>query len=252
MAALDFPASPTLNQTYPSPAVPGVPVYTWDGEKWTTTGGAVGSTGAADDPPLMDGTASVGSSTQWAREDHRHPSDTTRVAKTGDTMTGHLSLPTAPAAANAVRKDYVDAADATLQAAIAALPAPPVAATAAEYLANSAPTKMLTPGAVWSAAATIGLTDAASVAPNFSLGLDFYWSIGAAGRTLANPTNATKQGQKGTIRLINGSGTVTTYGPAYKFAGGTKPSSTVGQYDIISYFVVDASNIYCTFNGNFA
>jgi hypothetical protein len=34
-----------------------------------------------------------------------------KVAKLGGTMTGHLSLPTSPAAANAVRKDYVDAAD---------------------------------------------------------------------------------------------------------------------------------------------
>ena len=30
------------------------------------------------------------------------------VLKSGSTMTGHLSLPTSPAAANAVRKDYVD------------------------------------------------------------------------------------------------------------------------------------------------
>jgi hypothetical protein len=36
----------------------------------------------------------------------------TYVNVTGDTMTGHLTLPTGPAAANAVRKDYVDAADA--------------------------------------------------------------------------------------------------------------------------------------------
>jgi hypothetical protein len=34
------------------------------------------------------------------------------VAKAGDTMTGHLTLPVTPAAANAVRKDYVDAATA--------------------------------------------------------------------------------------------------------------------------------------------
>jgi len=33
-----------------------------------------------------------------------------KVAKAGSTMTGHLTLPTTPAAANAVRKDYVDAA----------------------------------------------------------------------------------------------------------------------------------------------
>jgi hypothetical protein len=64
--------------------------------------------------PIMDGTATVGTSTSFSRQDHIHPSDTSRVAKTGDTMAGHLSLPTGPAAANAVRKDYVDAADATL------------------------------------------------------------------------------------------------------------------------------------------
>ena len=41
-----------------------------------------------------------------------------RVAKAGDTMTGHLSLPTTPAAANAVRKDYVDSAISTSAATI--------------------------------------------------------------------------------------------------------------------------------------
>jgi hypothetical protein len=40
--------------------------------------------------------------------------DNEKVQKTGDTMSGHLSLPTSPAAANAVRKDYVDAAAAVL------------------------------------------------------------------------------------------------------------------------------------------
>jgi len=45
---------------------------------------------------------------------------TAKVAKAGDTMTGHLVLPTGPGATNAVRKDYVDAADATLTAGLAA------------------------------------------------------------------------------------------------------------------------------------
>jgi len=44
--------------------------------------------------------------------------DTEKVAKAGDVMSGHLSLPTGPAAANAVRKDYVDTADAALTTAI--------------------------------------------------------------------------------------------------------------------------------------
>ena len=42
----------------------------------------------------------------------------TAVKRGGDTMTGHLVLPTGPAASNAVRKDYVDTADATLTTAV--------------------------------------------------------------------------------------------------------------------------------------
>lgn len=38
-----------------------------------------GSTPASN-PPLMDGTAAVGGSIKYAREDHRHPTDTTRVS----------------------------------------------------------------------------------------------------------------------------------------------------------------------------
>ena len=42
--------------------------------------------------PLMDGTAAVGTATKYAREDHKHPSDTAKVSKSGDTMTGGLTL----------------------------------------------------------------------------------------------------------------------------------------------------------------
>lgn len=40
--ALDFPASPSVGQKYPVTPIGGIPTYTWDGEKWTTIGGAVG------------------------------------------------------------------------------------------------------------------------------------------------------------------------------------------------------------------
>ena len=42
--------------------------------------------------PKMDGTADIGSEGKFARGDHVHPSDTSRVDKTGDTMTGSLEL----------------------------------------------------------------------------------------------------------------------------------------------------------------
>ena len=42
--------------------------------------------------PLMDGTASAGTSVEYARGDHIHPSDTGKVNKSGDTMTGQLTI----------------------------------------------------------------------------------------------------------------------------------------------------------------
>ena len=85
---LDFPASPTNGQKYPTTSIPGVPTYTWDGEKWVTVtnvsggGGGGGSSSIiiSDTPPtgVPDGTLwwesdsgllyiryNDGTSTQW-------------------------------------------------------------------------------------------------------------------------------------------------------------------------------------------
>src|SRR5262245_22851732 len=43
MPHFDFPNAPAINDTYPSPAIPGLPVYRWDGEKWMIAVPAVGS-----------------------------------------------------------------------------------------------------------------------------------------------------------------------------------------------------------------
>jgi hypothetical protein len=40
--------------------------------------------------PQMDGTGAAGTATTYARGDHQHPSDTAKVSKSGDTMTGGL------------------------------------------------------------------------------------------------------------------------------------------------------------------
>jgi hypothetical protein len=197
MAALNFPATPAPGDKYPQPPQPGAPVYTFDGEKWTTIGGSVGG-GALAPPstllPLMDITPAVtGTSVNYSREDHRHPVDTSR------------------AAATAV-----------------------VPATALEYVSNSKPDAMLTPGAIWGSVAQVTLVDAASVSPNLNLGSDFVWTVAAAGRTLANPTNG-KVGQKGIIYIQLSGGTVTTWGSAYKFPQAIKP--TLSGLNLISYVV---------------
>jgi hypothetical protein len=78
---LDFPASPSNGQKFPASPIAGVPQYTWDGEKWTTIGGSIVSATPGTALPLMDAKpALVGVSTNFSREDHVHPSDTSRAA----------------------------------------------------------------------------------------------------------------------------------------------------------------------------
>src|SRR5262245_3766357 len=127
-------------------------------------------------------------------------------------------------------------------------------ATAAEYRNNTA-NKILTTDKVWSAATPVTLTDGATVTPDFSAGFDFVWTLGAAGRTLANPSNV-KAGQKGNFFLVQdatGGRTITTWGSMYKFPGGTKPtlSSAPNAVDVISYAVDTGAAVFCTFAADF-
>jgi hypothetical protein len=159
----------------------------------------------------------------------------------GGTLTGFLTLHADPTALlHASTKQYVDTK-------VAAVPAPVAAATTNEYIANSAPTKMLTGGAVWGAAAAVQITDGATITLNLSLGFDFSGGIGT-GRTMANPING-KSGQKGTIFLNAGS--ITAWGNKWFFPSGVKPISS-GGVDIISYVVGgDGTSMFCTANQDF-
>jgi hypothetical protein len=46
--------------------------------------------------PIMDGTAAVGAGTSWARNNHVHPSDTSRLPTAGGTLSGNLGVGGAP------------------------------------------------------------------------------------------------------------------------------------------------------------
>jgi hypothetical protein len=59
--------------------------------------------------PLRDGVAAVGVATLWSRQDHVHPSDTSRLPLSGGTMTGPLILAADPTVAlGAATMQYVD------------------------------------------------------------------------------------------------------------------------------------------------
>jgi hypothetical protein len=82
---LDFPSSPSVGDKYPQPPVDGVNTYTWDGEKWTVAN----NNPAGESLPLMNGTADVGVSESFSREDHVHPRDAAKLSTFGgETITG--------------------------------------------------------------------------------------------------------------------------------------------------------------------
>jgi hypothetical protein len=60
-----------------------------------TTGFVVGQAGTAS--PLINGTASVGASLLYSRQDHVHPTDTTRAPLNSPAFTGTPSAPTVSA-----------------------------------------------------------------------------------------------------------------------------------------------------------
>jgi len=134
---LDIPGAAQVTTTGPNPPTnPQVGqlwwrntdgnLYVWydDGnsKQWVPSVASVGTMpgpGGSIPPsainPLMDGVAAPGIATPYSREDHIHPSDTSRVAKAGDTMTGLLVLSGDPVVAlGAATKQYVDSHVASL------------------------------------------------------------------------------------------------------------------------------------------
>jgi len=86
------------NKTLVSPTLTGTPTAPTAALDSTTT--QVATTAfvnnrAADSVPLMDGTGAVGASIRYARQDHRHPTDTTRAPLASPALTGTPTAPTA-------------------------------------------------------------------------------------------------------------------------------------------------------------
>lgn len=126
-------------------------------------------------------------------------------------------------------------------------------ASANEYRAATA-SKLLAADNVWSAAAFVTLTDAATVDVDFSTGFNFELTLGG-NRTLGNPTNA-KPGQSGVIRIVqDGTGSRTlSYDTNWLFPNGVAPtlSTAAGASDMLSYVCITSSVMYAVLNKNFS
>ena len=106
--------------------------------------------------------------------------------------------------------------------------------------------KVVTTDIMWSAAAEVTLTDAATVAVDMATFLNAKVTLGG-NRTLGQPSN-TKVGQTGAIRIIqDGTGSRTlAYHADWFFAGGTDPvlTTTAAAEDLLFYQVIAANKIF--------
>jgi len=118
-------------------------------------------------------------------------------------------------------------------------------ATAANYRANTAD-RILTTDQVWSAAAEVTLTDAATIAVDMNTFINAVVTL-AGNRAMGNPSNE-KVGQTGVIRIVqDGTGTRTlSYGTDWEFAGGSAPtlSTAAGSQDLLFYYVIATNRIF--------
>lgn len=96
-----FTSVEALRAAYPT-ATPNDYAYIVGGNQWVWENGAWFDSGESTpntavpkgtSTPLMDGVGSAGVANEYAAIDHRHPSDTNKVNKSGDTMTGSLTVP---------------------------------------------------------------------------------------------------------------------------------------------------------------
>lgn len=100
----------------------------------------------------------------------------------------------------------------------------------------------------WAAMEAVTLSDAATIAVDMALGINFTVTLGG-NRTLGQPTNV-KQGQSGFIRIVqDGTGSRTLgYHADWKFAGGVDPtlSTPLNTVDVLFYQVLAPNFIYAT------
>jgi hypothetical protein len=178
----------------------------------------------------------------------------TRYIKTsGGTLTGPLTLSGAPTTnLQPTTKAYVDGFVSSINGDIGSLSTTKLdsATAASTYQTLSGMSSYAALGTAQSftkaqRGTPIGLTDGATITPDFSLGNNYAVTL-AGNRTLANPTNLTA-GQSGVITVgqdSSGSRTL-AFGSYWKFPGGTAPTltTTANATDVLCYYVDSSTRI---------
>lgn len=222
--AIDNGAAPIANPTFTGiPAAPTAAVDT-STTQIATTAFVAGQAGALS--PVMNGTASVGSSLKFSRQDHVHPTDTSRAPVASPTFTGTPAAPTAAAATNTTQI----ATTAFVQSAIGAIPAVSAASTSTrgtvKVTTPPASGDPIAPSRVGSAGdtqvTTTGLTTIATFTPTVNKS---NYMVMVYFRVVTGTTNVTVQ-----VTYTDGTGAQTT-------TLINTQSSAVGSYSLIPLFL---------------
>lgn len=135
---------------------------------------------------------------------------------------------------------------ASLNAATTALQGMVELATAAEYRTGTDTGRVGAVDQLWASAAEVTLTDAATIAVDFSTFINGVVTL-TDNRAMGNPTNE-KVGQSGVIRIVqDGTGSRTlSYGTDWEFAGGTAPvlSTPAASQDLLFYHIIASNRIF--------
>jgi hypothetical protein len=238
-AALTFTGKTVTGGTFSAPTISGA--YTISGG--TDIALADGGTGASLTDPnadrIMFWDDSAGAVTWLTAGTGLTITDTTIAADTvsaaSESAAGIVELAT-----NAETQTGTDTARAITPANLTAKEA-----SSAQYLANTAD-RILTTDQVWTSAAEVTLTDAATIAVDMSTFINAVVTLGG-NRTLGSPTNE-KVGQTGFIRIVQdatGSRTL-AYGTDWEFAGGIAPvlTTTASAQDLLFYTVIASNRIF--------
>lgn len=162
---------------------------------------------------------------------------------------GETGFTLSPAASRASRFLFFDASGQP-QFVAGSTPSSPIGASASEIWGGTVADKYASPDSIFDAAAPQTLTDAATIAVNMALGINFNVTLGG-NRTLGNPTNA-KPGQSGRIRVMqDGTGGRTlAFGANWKHIGSVPTIPTAsGSACVFGYLVNGASDIELLYSG---
>lgn len=110
-------ASPALTGTPTAPT----PAANTNTTQIATTAFVLGQAGST--APVMNGTAAAGSATQFSRQDHVHPTDTSRAPLASPALTGTPTAPTAAAGANTTQIATTAFVSSAVSALVASAPA---------------------------------------------------------------------------------------------------------------------------------